>query len=312
MTRARRLKIERRKITTRAEWLAWRRQDLTASTIGCLFGLHPYQTLAGLWAEKLGHDFGVKETSVMRRGRLLEKVVAEAFLEEHPGWKVIAPGVYLRAPSLRLACTPDFYVIDPQGRRGVLQTKTVSPSVFRKSWDETSAPMWINLQTLTETQLSRAAFGMIGALVVGDFTFELHCYDVPSHDGAWRRIQDAVAKFWADVAAGKEPQIDYKRDGDLIAALYPHETPGKVIDLRTDNHLPDLLASREAVKAVIKKGEGTLGEIETEIKAKLGDAEGAMINGWYVTLKQQTRKAHTVKESSFRVLRATAEKEEAP
>ena len=46
--------IEQLAIESREQWLAMRRQDITASTAGALLGLHPYVTAYSLWAEKTG------------------------------------------------------------------------------------------------------------------------------------------------------------------------------------------------------------------------------------------------------------------
>ena len=48
-------------------------------------------------------------------------------------------------------------------------------------------------------------------------------------------------------------------------------------------------------------------EIETEIKAKLRDAEEARVAGWKITWKAQERAAYTVKASKSRPLRITEE-----
>lgn len=310
--RPHRAKIERRKIISEAEWHEWRRSDVTASVVGCLFGVHPWQTPAGLWAAKTGVVAldETPESAVMRRGRKLERVVAEMFMDERPGWKLVKPNLYLRDPVRRIGATPDFYVFDPQGRRGCLQTKTVQPSSFRRHWSD-SSPMWVNLQCLTETMLARAEFGIIAALEVGDYKFDLHIFDVPVHQAAWRRIQDAVTAFWADIEAGREPKIDYERDGPLLAALFPHEEPGKVADLRQDNLLPELLARHENNKAELKRLKDQQEKIETEVKAKMRDAESALTHGFRVTWKEQHRKEYTVPATSFRVLRIAEEKERA-
>jgi predicted phage-related endonuclease len=298
-----RLKVEKILIEDRQNWLALRRQDVTASTVGCLFDAHPYQTMLGLFAEKTGVQMADEDTTAMRRGRLLESAVAEAFREEHPGWKVVKCRHYYRAPALRLGATPDFIFIDPQGRRGVLQTKTVAPHVFRQTWTDETPPFWIALQTLTEAMLTKSDYGMIGALECDGFKFGFHPYEVPRHPAAERRIQDAVQKFWSDIAEGKVPQIDFRRDAPVLAIMYPRETTGKSVDLRGDNRITELLDTRERAAAAEKAAEAEKQTAENEIKAKLEDAEIGVVNGWRLSFRQQTRKEHMVKESKFRVLR---------
>ena len=107
-----------------------------------------------------------------------------------------------------------------------------------------------------------------------------------------------------DVAAGREPKIDYERDGALLAVLYPHETPGKVIDLTGDNELPEKLDRLERVKSEIKAAKTAQDTITAEIRAKMKDAEIAIVQGWRLTLKENHRDGYTVAPTSFRQLRA--------
>jgi predicted phage-related endonuclease len=309
--RRRTMKIQRFPITSRDQWLALRGNDLTASVIGALYGLSPYLTPAQLFAEKTGRLApDVPDSMALRRGRLLEGAVAEAFIEEFPHWKISKARHYYRDVNRRLGATPDYHLIAPDGRKGVLQAKTVAPYVFKKSWSEETAPTWITLQTLTEAMLTRSDFGMIAALEVDGFKFALHTYEVPRHEAAERRIQDTVAKFWDDAAHERAPTIDYARDGALIAAMYPHHREGSSIDLRADNEIPGLLFEREMLKANMKSDKDRVDAIETEIETKIADNEIALINGWRVTWREQQRKEYTVKPSSFRVLRVTREEQQ--
>lgn len=295
--------IERHKIKDRETWLALRKPDITASVVAALFGAHPYETALGLYAEKCGLEMPEPDNAVLRRGRLLEGAVAAAVAEQRPDWEVIKADEYLRDPELRLGATPDFYIEgDPRGL-GVLQAKTVAPSAFKRHWTD-GAPFWVALQNATELMLEHeAAFGMVAALVVDPWKLDCHLFDVPRHAGVEARIREAVAKFWDDVAAGREPHPDYGKDADLLAALYPQETPAKTIDLTGDNHLPVLLAEREEIKARIRVDEARCKEIETEVKFKMGDAEIATLDGFAITFRTQHRKGYEVKPTSFRALR---------
>lgn len=308
-----RFKIERHKIVSREQWLALRAGDITASVIGALFNVHPFTTPMQVFAEKTGVEGMEDEDSgVMRRGRRLEPVVGACFLEDHPGWRVVKANVYLRAPALRLGATPDFFLVDPSGRRGVLQAKTVTPHGFKRHWTEDTPPTWVALQCLTEMMLTRRDLGMIAAFVDTGYRCDTYYYEVPRHPAAERRLQDAVAQFWQDVGAGRTPAFDYSRDASLLPVFYPRETPGKVVDWRGDNEVPALLDERDVLKDEIAAKIARKDTIETELKFKMGDAEAALVPGYRVTLKLQHRKEHVVKASSFRMLRITQEKPETP
>lgn len=296
--------IERHPVKDEASWLALRKRDVTASVVAALFGAHPYETSLGLYAAKSGVEMPEPDSAVLRRGRLLEGAVAAAVSEQHPEWRIEKATEYLRDPDLRLGATPDFYIHgDPRGL-GILQAKTVAPSAFRKHWTDGMPPFWIALQNATEMMLEpEAAFGVVAALVIDPFKLDCAIYPIPRHAGAEQRIRDAVAAFWQDLDAGREPSPDYGRDADLVAALYPAETPAKAIDLSGDNMLPVLLAERAELKARIAADEKRAKEIETEIKFKMQDAEIGTCGGFNITFKTQHRKAFSVPASSSRVLR---------
>lgn len=298
--------IERIPVTDRETWLALRKRDVTASVIGALFGCHPYETLLGLYMDKTGAGSPDIDNAVLRRGRILENAVAMAVMEERPDWKVVKATEYLRDPEKRIGATPDFYIHgDPRGL-GVLQTKTVAPREFKAKWVDDRPPFWIALQNATELMLEpEAAFGCIAVLVVDPYKLECPIFEIPRHRGVEQRISDAVADFWDNVAFGTQPQPDFARDADLIAALEPEEVPGRRIDLSGDNLLPILLDERSELKARVKAADDRLAEIDAELRHKLGNAESGSLPGFNLSLKTQLRKAHFQAATTSRVLRVT-------
>jgi predicted phage-related endonuclease len=298
--------IERIEITSRDQWLALRKQDVTASRVGALFGLHPYVSAARLYFEQSGIEFPeTEESPVMRRGRLLEGAVALAVEDERPHWNIVKGQYYWRDTELRLGATPDFLIEgDPRGL-GVLQTKTAAPSVFKRDWNGgTEIPFWITLQTLTECLLTSAAFGVVAAMQVDPFNLLCPILEIPRHEPSEQRIREAVKRFWQDVAQGNEPTPDYGRDKDLVRVLTPREQKDKPVDLAGENELPVLLEQRARMKATIKQYEERCEEIETEICWKMRDAERVTgLDDWTITYKTQHRKEKLVPASTFRVLR---------
>ena len=113
--------FERRTITSREEWLEWRKADITGSAAAALVGAHDYLSLLQLYLDKAGiAPANDVDTPPMRRGRLLESVALEVIREMHPDWNVRPAGEYLRDPVYRLGATPDFYAelrVVPSSRR---------------------------------------------------------------------------------------------------------------------------------------------------------------------------------------------------
>jgi len=298
--------VERIKITDRESWLAMRRQDVTASAVGALLGVHPYITPLQLFLEKTGQALPVEETEAMLRGTLLEPVAAELVRQRHPDWKVTYPyGEYLRDPELRIGATPDIGIVDEQGRKGLVQVKSVEASIFRAKWKgedgEIEPPLYAAAQVIVEAYLAGAEIAYVGPLVVGH-GLDMPLIEVPIHAGLLGRVKEATAKFWALVAKGEMPPADYARDGEALMRLYAADN-GREIDLSADNHLPVILAEDETLAEEIKVRSERRKEIKAEIIAKLGEHSAARVQGWTVTAKTITRKSYSVAATSYRDVR---------
>lgn len=294
--------IERWEITGRDEWLLRRRRNINGSEVAALFGLNPYMTPFALHAEKAGlADLSTPDSAVLRRGRILETSIPVAVVEDRPKWKIEKATDYLWSPEWRLGCTPDFYVHCPERGLGVLQAKTVAKPIFEEQWQD-GPPQWIVLQTLQEQMLADVSWGAIVPLVISSFDLDWKIFEFDRHALAEQRIIAKSTAFWADVDAGRQPKMDYGRDGDVIKALFPRDN-GASIDLAGDNRLPELLERREHLKTTDKHTGQELKAIDAEIAAKMGDAAAASLPGWRITNKTQERAGYEVKPASFRVLR---------
>lgn len=303
--------IQRIAIENRDQWLKLRGQDCTASTIGCLLGIHPYITPLGLYLLKAGMvSEDPEETAPMRRGRLLEPVAAQMLAEERPDWLVRYPNeAYYRDLDCRLGATPDCFAYDEDHKLGVVQFKNVEPSVFRRTWKDedgiVSPPLWIVCQAIVEAHLTGAKWAAVAAMVVG-FGIELHVVPVPIHSGIIHRIKDEVRAFWDRVAHNTPYPPDYARDGALIARLYP-ETNGHIIDLSSDNILPAIAAEDRQLAAEIKARDERRKAIKSEFLAKLGNAAGATFQGGRVTANVVHRKPYQVAATQYRDVRVKLE-----
>jgi predicted phage-related endonuclease len=304
--------IEKFDITDRREqWLDLRKPDITASVASALLGAHDYVTAYELYLLKSDLvDSDPEESGPMRRGRLLEPVAAQLLSELRPNWKIQYPvGLYFRDTEARLGATPDCFATDENGKLGVIQFKSVEASIFRRVWrDEDRAispPLYPVIQAITEAYLTGASWAAVAALVVG-FGVELHIVEIPIHAGVIDRIKDEVAAFWDRVARKDPPPADYARDSKLIAKLFP-ESDGHIIDLSSDNMLPELAIQDRALADEIKERKERREAIKSEILMKLGTASGATFQGGRITANTVHRKAYSVAASQYRDLRIKLE-----
>jgi predicted phage-related endonuclease len=297
--------IEQRTITDRSEWLRWRPADVTASVVGAVFGVHPYKTALRLYAEKRGTEF-VESSSDFLEGREdLEPAVVRRVKRQRPHWTLTEARTYYRDPDLRLGATPDYLIHDDPRGLGVLEVKTAEPAIYYRDWiDGDEPPLWIILQAVTQAMLADAAFAAIAIMRIDARNLETKIHEIARNPEAEEKIKTAVAGFWKMVAEGKEPEPDFGRDFDVIKAMRPRETAGKIADLSGNNELLGMLERRAAISQRIKEDEAAVDAINAELMFLLGDAEAATgLNGWRVTYKTQHRSAYTVPAKDLRVLR---------
>jgi len=300
--------VDIRPITTREAWLDWRRTVVTASRIGALpaFDCHPYYTPLRLYAEMRGVEFpNDDDNPALRRGRWLEPAVAKAVSELRPDWEIEAPDHFLFDPEINIGATPDFYIYgDPRGR-GVLQVKTVAPSVYARDWDDgAEIPLWITLQTLTEAMLSNSRFGAVAVMLVDPHRMDVKILDVPRHAGAEIKLVTEVDHFMKDVRAGIEPDPDYARDGTVLRMMLPREIKDRTIDLSGSNELTWMLEQRAELMAEIKTKKLACEQIENKIRHIMGDAAIALgVDNFSVTYKTSHFSGYTVDPRDSRVLR---------
>ena len=313
--------VERHQVTDRESWLKMRATDVTASDVASICGVGRRSPMA-VWAEKKGLTSQQADSGILRRGRWLEPAIWEAIKDTNPTWQLRAAKIYLRSPSLRLGATPDALAVDPS-REGLvlIQGKIVSQPVFERDWvvDNTGAdpvvPLGYQLQTLTETMLVEAAYGLkhtihpvLAALVLGTFDAELYLLPVRRHTDAEQKILQTVRKFWADSDAGLEPVVSQSSDHDVVKALYPTDN-GATVDLTGDNEIPGLMDERKILTEEIKERDDRKKLVEAAVKAKIGPASFAMIaGGRKLSLTLTKRDGYMVQPTEFRTLREVRSK----
>jgi predicted phage-related endonuclease len=304
--------VERRPITDREQWLAWRKQVVTASQVGWLFDLHPEGSPLKLYSEKTGVEFDSKDNKFMRRGRWFESAVGDAVRELRPDWRIESnkdphtglPIAFYADTEAGIGATPDFFIADDPRGLGVLQAKTVTPSIFAKEWDAGRAvPEWITLQCAVEIMMTDAAFGAIAALTI-EPAAECEIIPVERNRDAEASIRARIAQFWQDVAKGRDPDPNPHKDAAVVRAMYPRSREGSICDLTGNNRISEMLARRADLNARIKRDEALVESIETEIKFAMGEAEQVTgLPEWHITYRTVDRKAYSVPAGKIRPLR---------
>jgi predicted phage-related endonuclease len=127
--------------------------------------------------------------------------------------------------------------------------------------------------------------------------------DVERDEALIRKIVYAGEKFWERVQRRDPPEPDGSlATREVLAKLYPVSTDRVVVLPAT---LEDSIYEWRRLKEAASANDKAIKKLEHVIQATLGDAERGIIQstGDEVSWKSQSVKEHTVKASSFRVLR---------
>src|SRR5262245_19934993 len=296
--------IERREITSRAEWLGWRLDDYTAGDAGALFGVHPFRTLLAVWAEKARLTESIADTAILQRGRWGQAAVFAMLADERPNWEIREAKVYLRDAALGMGATPDGSAINPE-REGIgcIEAKTVLRSVYESDWPDSEPPLHYQLQTLGNAMLMNASWAAIATLIMDTGgAWYPSIFMMERNAVAEQKIRAAVVRFWTDFDRGFMPTMNIQRDSETITAMYPKALLKHPLDLSADIKLPAELQERARLKTEITKAQTRVLEIDTSIKATLGVHESALVPGWKIAWRNEHVAGYTVEPQERRKL----------
>jgi hypothetical protein len=124
-----------------------------------------------------------------------------------------------------------------------------------------------------------------------------------SRNHALQKIIRAAAKdFWEFHVAKHVPPIDSMPNIDVVRSI--RRVPNKVVEID-----PELATEWDVAKEYLAKARKDKEECDAAVLAAMGDAQAATWGDkeWF-TFYEQTRKAYTVEEKTFPVLRKTKKK----
>lgn len=262
-------------------------------------GLDPYRSPVALWLEKTGRVESRAETEAMAWGKRLQPVLAAAVEEQ--GYAVMpAPSGTLDGPEDFMFGNVDGYCAGewgtapdgerlayPDASRGVLELKTAG--IFQaKHWDGDEIPLHYQAQGLHYLAVTGLAFCLFGVLIGGQ-RFALRRME--RDEDAISRLIGAERDFWQYVERDEPPPVAWATSADL-AAMFPDSSEG-IVSLDDE---PELIERLRLARAAVEVADASKLEAEGAIKARMGEAGTATLNGAKVaTWKTQTAKRVNVK-----------------
>jgi putative phage-type endonuclease len=194
----------------KSEWLAARRTCVTGTDIAAILGVHPYVSIADVWANKIGIIDEIDENPTMYWGKRLEYIVGEEWFKR----REFGPGARLRTgewihtemDGFRAGGTPD-YSVDIDGEPvSWLECKTASAWAAGWGFGEQNFPTQYYCQCQWYMLLTGAPEWNLAVLIGGN---DFRDYVVPAHKGLQKMMIERAGSFWRDyVVAKQSPPAD--------------------------------------------------------------------------------------------------------
>lgn len=259
------------------------------------------------YARKVGEAEPFEGNSLTEFGHRIERVIAEAYAERHPGIRVFTPGT-LRHPKHEWALATLDRVVAPPGvgrpaRAQWIEGLEIKVSFFSdadygEGADE--VPEKYAAQVQWQMEVADLEQVTLVALVRGDYRE----YPIKRDREMGAMLLDIVGRFWRDnVLARVPPPVDgSKAYTDYLRGRYPKDR-GPV--LAPTPEAVDVVARLRAAQAESKRAEKAEELVKQQLMKLIGDAAG--IEG-LCTYKTQAGSTFTVTREASRVLRLAKER----
>lgn len=213
--------------------LEMRKTGLGGSDISAALGISPWKTQLQLWAEKVGRVEQGEPSEAMEWGSRLEAPILSKFEQNHRKFKVSHGSGTVRSHEHQfLLASPDGFIVDRDGKSGILEVKTSSDS----PWDD--IPAHYELQARHYCYVLGRQFAYFAVLFRGNQYREYGPYFFDSQEYE-DSILPKLQEFWQAVE-GQRPIFEPVDLSDLA----------HIIDLNPDLEPMQIDPSHEAYRIV--------------------------------------------------------------
>lgn len=290
------------------EQLAIRKQRLSATDLGAIFGVNPYKTAADVQFEKLYEMADLEESDALWLGNVLEKPIIDRTAREL-GLVIEYPMPTVVSATHPLLCaTPDAgcALVAMRQDRGIeSKTNGLISGFPEEGWGDPGTdeiPDRHKVQTMCQMAvMPNWEFVIVAAVVarMGYVRYEVQRSDYREDIDS---ILEIAPRWWKKHIVDQDPCTD--KDGNPIypsletlkrvrrVSKSPRDVPTHIVSA--------YLAASQAAKEAESKKELT----KAALLACIGDGDAAAVGEFQVaTYHEQKRKEYTVAASSYRVLR---------
>ena len=259
----------------RDEWLAARREGITATDLPAILGHNKYKTAIDVWTEKLGLNtdefnpqLGSGEAALW--GIALEDAVANTWANQI-GVKVRRVGIIGHEDNMWQRASLDRLVTGCPDGRCALEVKTRSHFVAEE-WAK-GIPTDVKTQVRWQLHVSGLDHIHVIALIGGQRLEQhvVHATDINADE-----LITSAAIVWEATKTGQPPQLPAAQWTDeYLDALHPERTG----EVEIDEDLAALVIEYNELISVIKDLENDKAELKTKLIGGLGEFEVGTYNG---------------------------------
>lgn len=286
---------------SRARWLEERRQSIGSSEAGAIIGESPWASPVSVWADKTGSPVAMPPDveERLRWGQLLEPIIlAEYSARRGIDTRQFPQDQIIRHPdpAIPMHATPD--AEDDEGR--IVEAKNYSAFVAAEV-KKLGAPLVAQIQVQHQMACMEREEGTVVILLGG---CELWWADVERNDRFIKLLERACADFWLQFVLPRvmPPSDGHRATVRAFQAMHPDDS-GETVELPPEAREWDHRLVE--IKKLLSELHEEKIDLENKFKTAIGAATFGTLPGMEGSYKwaTQTRKAHAVKESKFRVLR---------
>lgn len=248
------------------------------SDIAAVLGKSRYKTPYRLWCEKTGQiEPVIKNEEAVEMGTRLEQFVADLFSVKTNKNVRRAPKGYQHSEYPYMVAHVDRLIT---GSDELLECKTCS--AYKLDEWQNAIPQEYVLQVIWYLGITGRKRGWIACLIGGQkFDYKVIDFDAELFD----IMVNKAKEFWDMVQTKKAPLI-LPEDDETLGQVYPDHSDD-LIEAQEFNeraaYLQELKMERDEINKEIK-------EIETELKAKIGENLGILTDKYQITWKTQHSK----------------------
>lgn len=204
---------------SREEWLKKRTSYIGGSDASCIVGMNPYKTNIELWEEKTGRRVApdISNESYVKYGHDAEEYLRELFAIDYPQYQVLYENnnMWLNGKYPFAHASLDGWLIDEDGRKGVLEIKTTNilQSMQKEKWKD-RIPDNYYIQVLHYLMVTEFEFAVLKAQLKyehnnGDVFLTTKHYKIERAEVEEdiKYLEDAERRFYECIINNRQPNL---------------------------------------------------------------------------------------------------------